>query len=220
GGGVGVGGRVGEEGGGVGGPPAGGGVVAGGGRVPGHGPLPQLVVLQVADRLEHRPADPDLGAGEGLRRRAVVLGDDVGVVGRADALIQQRGEVPDRLLARGRAGGVYQRGEPGGLRRGGRGAAEERPAPGGGAAVELRVGGDEHIHAAIDRRVPRGVGGQGGRAVTRRQRPLTGTAGGAPGSRGPGRAARTAAGRGRAPRRRCRWVPTPRPTPRGCARRL
>src|SRR5215472_2280360 len=79
--------------------PPGGRVVAGGGRVTGHRHLPQLVVLQVTGRLEHRPADPDLGAAEGLRRRAIVLGDDVGVVGRADAAIQQRVEEPDRLLA-------------------------------------------------------------------------------------------------------------------------
>jgi hypothetical protein len=42
---------------------------------------------------------PDLGAGEGLRRRAVVLRHDVGIRAGADAVVQQRVEEPDRLLA-------------------------------------------------------------------------------------------------------------------------
>src|SRR5262249_7513548 len=105
-------------------------VVAGGGRVAGRGELPELVVPEVAGRLEHRAAHADVSAREDLRSAAVVLRDDVRVVARTDsALVEERVKEAERLLPRRRARRICERDEARGLRRCRRGPAEEPPAP-------------------------------------------------------------------------------------------
>src|SRR5579875_2501850 len=143
------------------GAPTGRGVIALGRGVARYRDLPHLVVLQVADRLVHGATDTDLATGEGLGSAAVVLGDDVGVgTGPQPVLVQDGVEEPDGRLALRLPGGVGQGHQPGRLRGGGRGAADNLPAPGGVAAVVLGIGGDPHVHAAVHRRVPGRVGEQ------------------------------------------------------------